>query len=138
MADGLSNTEEIEALADQLSQAADQIHARIMRDIKAGKGDQDTARQLLDDELVLRQRANGLYADAATYVVKALGRSQQQVLALTTAAAAKLARITRLADGLGLVAAMAALAGAAATGQPAPILLALEKLHHAIDSTRPA
>src|SRR5213595_396853 len=101
---GLATVEQIEALADQLSACADEIHARVMKDIKAHKGgdiseaEQTVARALLDDEVVLRQRANGLYADAATYVVKALGKPQQHVLELT----------------------------AAATGQAAPILLALE------------
>ena len=54
-----------------------------MRDIRAYDGGpvpdkvQATARALLEDELLLRQRANGLYADAATFIVKSLGKSQQ-------------------------------------------------------------
>jgi hypothetical protein len=131
---GLSNVPEIEALADQLSLCADQIHARVMKDIKAHNGgpvsdaEQATARALLDDEVLLRQRANSLYADAATYVVKTLGKPQQHVLELTAAAAEKIRKITLIGDVVGLVGGLLSLAGAAATGQAAPILAALDKI----------
>jgi hypothetical protein len=104
-----------------------------MKDIKAHSGgysdaEQATARALFDDELLLRQRANSLYADAATYVVKTLGKPQQHVLELTAAAAEKIRKITLIGDVTGLVGGLLALAGAAATGQAAPILVALEKI----------
>ena len=132
---GLSSVPQIVELADQLSACADQLHERIMRDIKAYDGGpvpakvQATARALLEDELLLRQRANGLYADAATYIVKSLGKSQQNVVALTTAAAEKIRKIALIGDVTGLVAGLLGLAGAAATGQAAPIILALDKIH---------
>ena len=131
---GLATVPQIEALADQLSACADQIHARVMRDIKGHNGgpvsdaEQATARALLDDELLLRQRANGLYADAATYVVKTLGKPQQHVIELTVAAAEKIRKIAMLGDVVGLVGGLLSLAGAAATGQAAPILAALAKI----------
>jgi hypothetical protein len=131
---GLASVAQIEALADQLSACADQIHARVMKDIKAHSGgpfsdaEQATARALLDDEVLLRQRANSLYADAATYVVKTLGKPQAQVIELTAAAAEKIRKITMIGDVVGLVGGLLSLAGAAATGQAAPILLALEKV----------
>jgi hypothetical protein len=131
---GLANVEQVEALADQLSNCADEIHARVMKDIKEHKGGpfsdaaQAVARALLDDEMVLRQRANGLYADAATYVVKTLGKPQQHVIELTAAAAEKIRKIALIGDVTSLVAGLLALAGAAATGQAAPILVALDKI----------
>jgi hypothetical protein len=131
---GLASVAEIEALADQLSLCADQIHARVMKDIKShnggpiGDAEQATARALLDDEVLLRQRANSLYADAATYVVKTLGKPQQHVLELTAAAAEKIRKIALIGDVVGLVGGLLSLAGAAATGQAAPILVALEKI----------
>ncbi|GGE69318.1 hypothetical protein [Massilia psychrophila] len=131
---GLATVPQIEALADQLSVCADQIHARVMKDIKAyngkpvGDAEQATARALLDDELLLRQRANSLYADAATYVVKTLGKPQQHVMELTTAAAEKIRKIKMIGDVVGLVGGLLSLAGAAATGQPVPILAALDKI----------
>ena len=131
---GLANVNQIVELADQLSACADQLHERIMRDIRAYEGRtvpdkvQAAARALLEDEVILRQRANGLYADAATYIVKSLGKSQQGVIALTTEAAEKIRKITRIGDIAGLVAGLLHLAGAAATGQAAPIITALDKI----------
>lgn len=132
---GLASVTQIVELADQLSACADQLHERIMRDIRAYDGGavpaqvQATARALLEDELLLRQRANGLYADAATYIVKSLGKSQQNVVALTSAAAEKIRKIALIGDITGLVAGLLGLAGAAATGQAGPILAALDKIH---------
>jgi hypothetical protein len=138
---GLASVPQIVELADQLSACADQLHERIMRDIRTYDGGivpahvQATARALLEDELLLRQRANGLYADAATFVVKSLGKSQQGVVALTTAAAEKIRKIALIGDVTGLVAGLLSLAGAAATGQAAAIVLALDKIHtHIKDS----
>jgi len=132
---GLASVAQIVELADQLSACADQLHERIMRDIRAYDGGivpahvQGTARALLEDELVLRQRANGLYADAATYVVKSLGKSQQGVVALTTAAADKIRKIALIGDVTSLVGGLLLLAGAAATGQAASVIAALDKIH---------
>jgi hypothetical protein len=144
---GLSNIAQVEALADQLSACADEIHARVMKSIRAHKGgpisepEQATARALLDDEVVLRQRANGLYADAATYVVKSLSQSQQHVVELTAAAAEKIRKIAMIGDVTGLVAGLLMLAGAAATGQAAGIVKALDTIGtqiKAIESHRKA
>lgn len=132
---GLASVPQIVELADQLTACADQLHDRIMRDIRAYGGGivpahvQATARALLEDELVLRQRANGLYADAATYVVKSLGKSQAGVVALTTAAADKIRKIALIGDVSGLVAGLLQLAGAAATGQAVSVITALDKIH---------
>lgn len=131
---GLSTVAQIEALADQLSAIADEIHARVMKTINdhqkspISEAEQAIARGLLEDEVLLRQRANGLYADAATYVVNSLGQSQQQIVKLTTDAAEKIRKISRIADITGLVGGLLMLAGAAATGQAAPIVVAIERV----------
>jgi len=131
---GLASVPQIVELADQLSACADQLHERIMRDIRAYEGRtvpdavQAVARALLEDEVVLRQRANGLYADAATYIVKSLGKSQRSVIALTTEAAEKIRKITLIGDITGLVGGLLQLAGAAATGQAASVVGALDKI----------
>lgn len=133
--DGLASVGQIVELADQLSACADQLHERIMRDIRVYEDGsvpyrvQVAARTLLEDELVLRQRANSLYADAATHVVKSLGKSQQGVVALTSAAAEKIRKIAVIGDATSLVASLLHLAGAAATGQAVPILVALDRVH---------
>ena len=131
---GLASVPQIVELADQLSACADQLHERIMRDIRAYEGRtvpdavQAAARALLEDEVILRQRANGLYADAATYIVKSLGKSQRSVIALTTEAAEKIRKITLIGDITGLVGGLLQLAGAAATGQAASVVGALDKI----------
>lgn len=143
---GLASIAQIVELADQLSACADGLHERIMRDIRAYEGRtvpdgvQAAARALLDDEVVLRQRANGLYADAATYIVKSLGKSQRSVVALTTEAAEKIRKIALIGDVTGLVGGLLQLAGAAATGQAASVVGALDKIRAhmaAIDASKP-
>ena len=123
-----------EALADKLSECADEIHARMVATIRAYVGrevpatEQAALRTLWDHELVLRQRANGLYTQAAANAIAGLGEHKAQLSRLTAEAANRIATIARVADAVGLVAALAALAGAAALGQPAPIVAALDKL----------
>jgi hypothetical protein len=133
-ASGLASVAQIEALADQLSVCADEIHTRVMKDIHGHNGgpisdaEQAIARAMLDDEMLLRQRANGLYADAAIYTVKSLGQSQQQIMQLTADAAEKIRKISKLASAMGIVGGLLMLAGAVATGQAAPIVVAIEKV----------
>lgn len=123
-----------EALADSLSECADAIHERVVKTIKGYDGkevpaaEQAALRTLWDHELVLRQRANGLYAEAAAAAIATLGEHKAQLTRLTGVALEKIKTITRVGDTVGLVAALATLAGAAALGQPAPILAALDKL----------
>lgn len=141
---GLATVAQIEALADQFSAIADEIHVRVMKDIRAHKGgpisdiEQGIARALLDDEVLLRQRANGLYADAATYVVKSLALSQKQVIQLTADAAEKIHRIDRIGNITGLVGGLLMLAGAVATGQPAPIVVAIERISKQVKKIKAA
>lgn len=127
MDNALSTPADIEALANQFTAAADAIHARARED---KSGDSAAVRALFDEELILRQYANAMLADAAGHVVAGLATSQAALVALTEDAAAKMARIGRIADGLMLAARMAALAGAVASGNPAAILKTGESLYH--------
>lgn len=133
-ADGLSTVQQVEALADQLSLIADELHQRVMQEIQQDRDRPPSAtrqaalRALFDNELVLRQRANSLYAEAAGLIVASLGQPQRHLAELTAAAAEKIRKIAVIKDVTGLVAGVLALAGAAATGQPGPIILALEKI----------
>ncbi|RZA36062.1 MAG: hypothetical protein EOP92_07345 [Lysobacteraceae bacterium] len=130
----MSSMEKIVELADQLSACADQLHERVLRDISSYGGKpvparvQDRARALFEDEVLLRQRANGLHADAAALVVKGLGKQQAHLVKLTTDAAEKIRKIGVIGEVTGLVGGLLALAGAAATGQPVAILAAIEKV----------
>jgi hypothetical protein len=138
--DGLSTVEQVEALADQLSLIADELHQRVKAEIEQDRDRPPSAtrqaalRALFDNELVLRQRANSLYADAAGLIVASLGKPQAHLAELTAAAAEKIRKIAVIKDITGLVAGVLALAGAAATGQPAPIILALEKIKHQLEA----
>lgn len=133
-ANGLSSVAQIEALADQLSFCADEIHKRVMKDINGHNGrvisdaEQTIARALLEDELLLRQRANALYAEAATYTVQSLGQSQQQIVKLTADAAEKIRKIAKIANAASLVGGLLALAGAVVSGQAVAIVKAIEKV----------
>jgi hypothetical protein len=138
----LENVAQIEALADQLSAIADDIHTRVMRDIRSHGGgpvnetEQAIARALLEDEILLRQRANGLYAEATTYVVQSLGVSQQQLIQLTMDAAEKIRTIERIGSIAGLAGALLLLAGAVATGKPPAIVAAVERLSKQVKRVR--
>ncbi|RNF30750.1 hypothetical protein NM04_11005 [Massilia aurea] len=131
---GLSSMQQVVELADGLSTIADRLHERILREIRSydGRGVpvqvQDAMRRLLDDEMVLRQRANTLYADAAAFVIQGLGQPQSRVNALTAAAAEKIRRIGVIGEVTGLIGGLLSLAGAVASGQPTPIVLAIEKI----------
>jgi hypothetical protein len=137
---GLSSPAQVEQLGDQLTACADALHERIMREIQAYHGGpvplkaQEASRQLLDDEQVLRERANGLYADAAALVVHGLGKSQQHIVALTTDAAGKLKKLVKIADTMGVVGRLLEFSGAALTGNPVLIMRALEDMHHMMDA----
>ena len=133
---GLSSMQHVVELADGLSTIADRLHERILREIRSYDGGsvphgvQDAMRRLLDDEMVLRQRANTLYADAAAFVIQGLDQPQSRLVALTTEAAEKIRRIGVIGEVTSLVGGLLSLAGAVATGQPTPIVLALEKIHY--------
>jgi hypothetical protein len=141
-AEALATAKQVEELADKLSACADSIHERVMRDIhrsqaqhhgEVPESEQAVARALLDAEIELRQRANRLYAEAATCIVGSLGRPQQQLVKLTVDAAAKIRTITRIGDGITLVARLLGLAAAASTGQVMPILAAVDLLKTQLD-----
>ena len=138
-AEALATAGQVEELADKLSDCADSIHERVMRDIHRHQGqdvpesEQAAARALLNAEMELRQRANRLYAEAAACIVSSLGQPQQHLIQLTVDAADKIRRITRIGDGITLVARLLGLAAAAATGQVVPILAAIDGLKGQLD-----
>lgn len=148
---GLSTVDQVEALADQLSACADQLHMRLKEEAAAIAALPDAsvarvrrhaaAEALFDAEQLLRQRANGLYADAAAVLVAELGQPQQHIIALTHGAAEKIRKVNLLADAAGLVAGLLALAGSVATHQAAATLAALETIRvqlKAVKADRPA
>lgn len=145
-ADALSTTRQVVELADGLSDVADRLHQRILDDLARHEDGNvpaalhATARALLDDEMLLRQRANTLYADAAAHIVGGLGLPQAHLTALTADAAGKIRRIGKIAETTSLVGSILALAGAAVSGQPVLVLEAIEKIRFhnaALDALAP-
>ncbi|MFL6707093.1 MAG: hypothetical protein ACJ8HI_02680 [Massilia sp.] len=127
---GLSTVSEVEALADGLAAAADALHARLMKQIKAHTGDFSDAEQAMfrvlnDDEQLLRQRADSLYADAATSVLPGLREPQAHIIALTAAAAEKIRKIGMVGEVIGVVGGLLSLAGNAMSGNIAGVIDAI-------------
>jgi hypothetical protein len=139
--EAMASARQVEELADRLSLCADSIHERVMRDIRRHDGhpvpdsEQAAARALLDAEMELRQRANRLYGDAAACIVAGLGRPQAQLVKLTADAAVKIRNITRIGDGITLVARLLGLAAAAASADPVAMLAAVDRLKTHLDTT---
>ena len=131
----------IEALADHLSASANALHARLMRAIRKTAPDgqlpgisQGVAQALFENEVALRQRANGLYLDAAVLAASGLGAQQQQLLDLTALAQQKIDKIDRLKDLVDLAAELLTVGAAVASGKPERLLQPLEKLKHHIEA----
>ena len=136
----MADQHDIEALADSLSDSADALHAQLMRALrKAAPGSapamsQGTAQALFENEVLLRQRANGLYLDSARLAAAGLGGAQQQLMALTGRARDAIARIDRVKDMIDLSAELLSLGAAIAAGKPERLAAPLEKLKHHLDA----
>jgi len=140
---------DIEALADSLSASADALHARLLRAIRqrpaAGQPaptaqsapppiSQAAAQALFENEVILRQRANALYLEAATLAAAGLGGLQQQLLDLTAQAQEKIRKIDRIKDLVALTGELLSLAAAVATGAPERLIAPYEKLKQRVES----
>lgn len=137
---------DIEALADSLSASADALHARLLRAIRqrpdtmvAGQPaepvvTQAAAQALFENEVILRQRANGLYLEAATLAAGGLAGMQQQLLDVTARAQEKIRQIDRIKDLIALTGELLSLAAAVATGAPERVIAPYEKLKQRVES----
>jgi hypothetical protein len=139
---------DIEALADRLSTCADALHARLMQAIRASASapqrpaaqasapgpsidqglSQGAAQALFENEVALRQRANGLYLDAAVLAAAGLAGAQQQLLALVAQAGERIRTLNRLRDLIDLAAELLQLGAAVASGAPEHLAAPLEKI----------
>jgi hypothetical protein len=121
----LKNKKEVEELADSLTLSADAIHKQ---DIKKGSVDQPQAQLIFQDEVILRQKANGLYIDAANCVIKNLSEPQAELVGVIAAANEKLKKMKDVERFINLVADLLVLASAAYAAKPGPLLTALEEV----------
>lgn len=134
----LSSVEHVVELADSVVYIADQLHERILEEIACYQdrtmpdSQKAVMHALMDDELLLRQRAQALYAEATNCVIHGLDQPQRHLMALTAAAAEQIRHIGVIAETTELVGEILSLVGGIATGQLSHVEAALEniKLHH--------
>jgi len=124
----LASEQDIVALADSLTRSAEALHARLKKAIRSGRLDRTAAQALFQEESVLRQRANGLYAEASRCMVSSLPQTQRELLALVEAANERIHRSNALDTLLGLAGDLLVLAAAACAAQPGAIAAALHQL----------
>jgi hypothetical protein len=124
----LSTEKEIEELADNITLCADSIHNYLMNAISRREIDKNKAQLIFQDEVSLRQRANGLYIDAANCVVKRLAVSQEDLISVIATAKERIATIGEIQSFIDLTADLLMLAAACYAGNPAPILAALKEV----------
>ena len=143
----LSTMEHVVELADSVVHIADQLHERILEEIACYQdrimpdSQKAVMHTLMDDELLLRQHAQALYAEATTYVIHGLDQPQRHLMALTAAAAEQIRHIGVIAETTGLVGEILSLVGGIATCRLSQVEAALEsiKLHHtALKALKPA
>lgn len=133
-ANALSNMQYVVDVADSVVCVANDLHERILEEIASYNGrtmpDAQKAlmRALTDDELLLRQYAHALYANAATFVIHDLAAPQHRLMALTTEAAEKIRHIGVISEVTGLVGGILLLVGSIARGQFSQVGAALEKI----------
>jgi hypothetical protein len=124
----LNTQKEVEQLADSLTKSADAIHKQLLKEIKRGGVDHAQAQLIFQDEAVLRQKANGLYIDAANCVLKNVAADQDEIIGLIAAANDKLKKIEDTGKFIDLIADLLVLASAAYAAKPGPLLAALKEV----------
>jgi hypothetical protein len=129
----LERMEDVEALADQLTDLANGLHQRLLHAIKAREVDQATAQTLFQQEASLRQKANSLYADAAGRVVHGLVLDQQDLVAAVDSAKHHIQAMSDFRKTMGLAGDVIDLGASVLAGKPAPILAALKQVESDLD-----
>jgi len=81
----------------------------------------------------LRQRANGLYLDAAMLAAGGLGGMQHQLLDLSAQARETIRKVDRLKDLIGITSELLALGAAIAAGKPEHIATPYTQLKSLLD-----
>lgn len=124
----LACQEEIVAFADALSGIADSLHERVIQAAQQKSIDQATAQSLSQQESILRQKVEALYAVAAERIVAGLTEEQSDLLAVVRTARQQIQSIQDLRDALELVGHVIVLGASIYAGQPGPILAALKDI----------
>ncbi|WP_331345665.1 hypothetical protein [Cellvibrio sp. UBA7661] len=99
-----------------------------MKAIKRKEIERADAQLIFQDEIVLRQKANGLYIDAANCVVSELVESQKSMMNTIGTARQRLKNIKNIAMFIDLTADLIVLAAAISAAKPPAILAALKEI----------
>lgn len=131
-----STQKDIEALADSLSASADALHTRLMSALRQQPPAvaQPVAQTLFENEVALRQRANGLYLEAAVLAAGGLGGTQKQLLDVTARAQDKIRKIEHVKDLIQLTGELLSLAAAIAAGKPDRLAEPYENIKHHLEA----
>lgn len=132
----LANRAQIEAIAAELTKCADVVHERIMHEVKRKKIGLHEAQLIFQDEVILRQKANGLYIDAANCVVEGLAETQKSLLATIDTAKQKLKSIKDITAFIDLTADLIVLAAAINAAKPSAILAALKEVKEDVENMK--
>jgi hypothetical protein len=132
----LGNQKQVEAFADKLTESADAIHERLMTAIKKNEIDRPHAQAVLQDEMLLRQRANSLYIDAAEYVVEGLAESQKSLIDAIDTAQARIRTFKKVARAIDVLADLLVLVAAVYATEPGPIVAALIEIRKDINEQK--
>ncbi|WP_049630185.1 hypothetical protein [Cellvibrio sp. pealriver] len=124
----LATSTQVEAVAAELTGCADVIHERLMKAIKRKEIERADAQLIFQDEIILRQKANGLYIDAANCVVAELAESQKSMMDTIGTAKQRLKNIKNIAMFIDLTADLIVLAAAISAAKPPAILAALKEI----------
>ena len=124
----LATSTQVEAVAAELTGCADVIHERLMKAIKRKEIERADAQLIFQDEIILRQKANGLYIDAANCVVSELVESQKSMMDTIGTAKQRLKNIKNIAMFIDLTADLIVLAAAISAAKPPAILAALKEI----------
>lgn len=132
----LANRAQIEAIAAELTKCADVVHERIMHEVKRKKIGLHEAQLIFQDEVILRQKANGLYIDAANCVVEGLAETQKSLLTTIDTAKQHLKNIKDITALIDLTADLIVLAAAINAAKPSAILAALKEVKEDVENMK--
>ena len=124
----LDKPEDIEALADGLSDMADAMHKRLLKAIKGAEIELAEVQTQFQREALLRQKANALYADAAGAVVEGLPLAQSELLKVVQIAEERIQSIEDLRKGMEIFGDILVLSASVMAGKPGPILAAVKEI----------
>lgn len=133
----LESKQDVEQLADGLTNSANESHARLLKAIETQEVTPDEARAAFQQETLLRQQASSLYIDAAACIVQGLTLSQKDFMGIIEEANQRIAKIKKIAAFLDLLADILALAAAAYAAKPKPILAAVKEVKQDLEDLRP-